>query len=83
MSERCRSASLDEAEDEIAKFEGLVGVDKYALDENLEQQGDLFYRVSRAYELAQRPRRPRPRSTACTPSSTEASAKTSPRPATR
>jgi hypothetical protein len=47
-----RQISRDNSLQEIQEFEKLVGVDKYALDDNLEQQPDLFYRVSRAYEMA-------------------------------
>lgn len=41
-----------DAYDAIAELEKLIGVDKHALDDNLEAQPDLFYRVSKAFTIA-------------------------------
>lgn len=41
-----------DAYDRIAELEKVAGVDKHALDDNLEEQPDLFYRVSKACAIA-------------------------------
>lgn len=55
MTTRQRSGASskdDELDEEIRQYEKMLPLDKYALDDALEQQPDLFYRISKAFEIA-------------------------------